>query len=428
MTAHALEKQISSAPSGHRPGDQAAPTPEENQAVPPVADAFVIDDEEGICRFVSLALANLGLKAESYHTAAHAIAALERGHPEIVFLDIALEGSDAIDVLRALGEKRYSGVVQVMSGSNTDLLDDVRRVGARHGLIMRAPLQKPFRSEAIRQAIGSAHFDGQPETTMVFSPTVRLDLEELLAKQWLELWYQPKIDLRTGNLVGAEGLIRCRHPFHGVVGPDCYLPGASSASLATLTEYVVLAALRDWSEMADTGNYLRTAVNANLRSITSLNLAALIRENRPKHEAWPGLILEVPESEVVDDVGLVHEIATQLRIYGISLAIDDFGEGYSSFARLRELPFGELKLDRGFVEGCADDARNAGICRAIIELAHHFGVVAVAEGLEEVADIRAIRDMGCDIGQGYFFARPMPKSKFIALLGESAATRRHWLA
>jgi EAL domain-containing protein (putative c-di-GMP-specific phosphodiesterase class I)/CheY-like chemotaxis protein len=427
MTGHATEKLIDPAPSGELPSNPAAAA-EDSQSYPPVADAFVIDDEEGICRFVSLALANLGLKAESHHTAAQAVAALERGHPEIVFLDIALEGSDAIDVLRALGEKRYSGVVQVMSGSNTELLDDVRRIGARHGLIMRSPLQKPFRTEAIRQAVSSAHFDGQPETTMVFSPTIKLDLEELLAKQWLELWYQPKVDLRTGTLVGAEGLIRCRHPFHGVVGPDCYLPGASLAGLAKLTEYVVLAALRDWNEMAAAGPPLRLAVNANLKSLVTLNLAALIRENRPRDAAWPGLILEVPEGEVVDDVGLVHEIATQLRIYGIKLAIDDFGEGYSSFARLRELPFGELKLDRGFVEGCADDARNAGICRAIIELAHQFGVSAVAEGLEEAADIRAVRDMGCDIGQGYFFARPVPKSKFVALLGESAAARRHWLA
>ena len=151
----------------------------------------------------------------------------------------------------------------------------------------------------------------------------------------------------------------------------------------------------------------------------TLNLAALIRQNRPKDGAWPGLILEVPEGEVVNDVGLIHEIATQLRIYGITLAIDDFGEGYSSFARLRELPFGELKLDRGFVDGCAGDARNAGICRAIIELAHQFGVAAVAEGLEDVADIRAIRDMGCDVGQGYYFARPMPKVEI-----HSAARRR----
>ena len=423
MTAHATEKQIAPAPLRDRP---ALAEPEEQAS--PAADAFVIDDEVGICKFVSMALANLGLKAESYHTAAQAIAALERGHPAIVFLDIALEGSDAVDVLRLLGERRYSGVVQLMSGSNTDLLDDVRRIGARHGLVMRAPLQKPFRTEAIRQAISGAHFDGQPETTISFSPTVKLDLEDLLAKELLELWYQPKIDLRTGTLVGAEGLIRCRHHFHGVVGPDSFLPGARNTSLAALTQYVVLTALRDWNEMADAGANLRIAVNANLGSITTLNLAALIRENRPKNEAWPGLILEVPEGEAVGDVGLIHEIATQLRIYGISLAIDDFGEGYSSFARLRELPFGELKLDRGFVEGCADDGRNSGICRAIIELAHQFGVVAVAEGLEQAADVRAIRDMGCDVGQGYYFARPMPKSKFIALLGESAATRGHWLA
>ena len=428
MTAHAPEKDITSAPSGDCPGNRAVPAPEKSQSIAPVADAFVIDDEEGICKFVSLALANLGLKAESYHTASQAVAALERGHPEIVFLDIALEGSDAIDVLRALGDKRYSGVVQVMSGSNTELLDDVRRIGARHGLIMRAPLQKPFRAEPIRQAITSAHFDGQPETTIAFSPAIKLDLEELLAKQWLDLWYQPKVDLRTGTLVGNEGLIRCRHPFHGVVGPDSYLPFASKTSLAALTEYVVLAALRDWDEMADVGTHLRIAVNANLGSLMTLNLAALIRENRPKNNAWPGLILEVPEGEVVNDVGLIHEIATQLRIYGITLAIDDFGEGYSSFARLRELPFGELKLDRGFVEGCASDGRNAGICRAIIELAHQFKVAAVAEGLEDMADIHAVRDMGCDVGQGYFFARPMPRSKFVSLLGESAAAPRQWLA
>jgi EAL domain-containing protein (putative c-di-GMP-specific phosphodiesterase class I) len=101
---------------------------------------------------------------------------------------------------------------------------------------------------------------------------------------------------------------------------------------------------------------------------------------------------------------------------------------YSSFARLRELPFCELKLDRSFVDGCAEDARNAGISRAVIELAHHFGVVAVAEGLENASDLAAIRDMGCDIGQGYLFARPMPKTELISMLGERARTGQAWFA
>jgi EAL domain-containing protein (putative c-di-GMP-specific phosphodiesterase class I)/CheY-like chemotaxis protein len=425
MTAPTAEKPQDALVSGLGAGERASPATDETP-VPP--DAFVIDDEEGICRFVAMTLESLGLRAESYHQAPQAIAALDRGHPDIIFLDLALEGSDAVEMLRMLGERRYSGVVQLMSGSSPGLLDDVRRIGARHGLHMRAPLEKPFRSEAVRRAVTSAHRDAPAESTFSVTPPIELGLQEALDKGWLELWYQPKIDLRSRTLVGAEGLIRCRHPDHGVLAPGAFLPGASEESLLALTDHVVLTALRDWHDLADAGTSLRIAVNASAGALTSVTLAALIRENRPKRREWPGLILEIPEGEVVKDVALFHEIATQLRIYGITLAIDDFGEGFSSFARLRELPFGELKLDRGFVDGCAGDARNGGICRAVIALAHHFGVAAVAEGLENLADAYVVRDMGCDIGQGYVFARPMPKSSFLSLLRDRAATSPEWFA
>lgn len=428
MTARAGEKLPNSHPPGLRAGEQAPSAKREGPSVSAPVDAFVIDDEVGICKFISMTLESLGLTAESYHNATQAIAALERGHPDIVFLDLALEGSDAIEVLRMFGEKRYSGVVQLMSGTSPGLLDDVRRIGARHGLNMRAPLEKPFRGDAVRQAVTSAHLDSPPEATFSLAPTVKVGLDEVLAKGWLELWYQPKIDLRTRALVGAEGLARCRHPVHGVLAPAAFLPGASEESLMALTDHVVLAALRDWQELAEAGVYLRIAVNASVGALTNRQIAPLIRENRPKRADWPGLILEIPEGEVVKDVPLFHEIATQLRIYGITLAIDDFGEGYSSFARLRELPFGELKLDRGFVDGCAADARNAGICRAVIGLAHQFGVAAVAEGLEDAADIFVVRDMGCDIGQGYVLARPLPKADFIPLVRERAHANQRWFA
>ena len=183
---------------------------------------------------------------------------------------------------------------------------------------------------------------------------------------------------------------------------------------------MITAALRDWDEIAETGVHLHAAVNTSIGALANLQLPALIRENRSKNAAWPGLILEVTESEVVKDVPLMHEIATQLRIYGITFAIDDFGEGFSSFARLRELPFAELKLDRSFVKDSGTDRRNAGICQTIIDLAHNFGAVAVAEGLENADDLQAVHRMGCDIGQGYFLARPMPKASFLALLRQRA--------
>jgi EAL domain-containing protein (putative c-di-GMP-specific phosphodiesterase class I)/ActR/RegA family two-component response regulator len=374
--------------------------------------AFVVDDEDGICQVIMMTLATMGVAAEKFHSARDAVAALDRRLPAIIFLDVALEKSDAIDVIRGLGERGYGGIVQLMSGSNVDLLEDVRRIGARHGLNMRPPLTKPFRAQAIRHIITSAHL---AESTLAV-----VGLDEALAQGWLELWYQPKIDLRTNALAGAEGLIRCRHPAHGILSPGSFLPGASESSHAILTEHVITAALRDWDEIAETGVHLHAAVNTSIGALANLQLPTLIRENRSRNAAWPGLILEVTESEVVKDVPLMHEIATQLRIYGITFAIDDFGEGFSSFARLRELPFAELKLDRSFVKDSGTDRKNAGICQTIIDLAHNFGAVAVAEGLENADDLQAVHRMGCDIGQGYFLARPMPKASFLALLRQRA--------
>jgi EAL domain-containing protein (putative c-di-GMP-specific phosphodiesterase class I)/CheY-like chemotaxis protein len=378
--------------------------------------AFVVDDEDGICQLIMMTLATMGVEAKKFHSAADAVAALDHELPAIIFLDVALQKSDAIDVIRGLGERGYGGVVQLMSGSNVDLLEDVRRVGARHGLNMRPPLSKPFRADSIRHVVTSAHLAERP-------PSVG-GLDEALAMGWLELWYQPKIDLNSNAIVGAEGLIRCRHPVHGILSPASFLPGASESSHAALTEHVIITALSDFDDVAKTGMPLHAAVNSSIGALANLQLPALIREHRSSSTDWPGLILEVTESEVVRDVALMHEIATQLRIYGITFAIDDFGEGFSSFARLRDVPFVELKLDRSFVRDSGSDPTNAGICQTIIDLAHNFGALAVAEGLENAADLQAVQRMGCDIGQGFFLARPMPKASFIALLERRALQKQ----
>ena len=385
------------------------PSDDEDLAPAQSRNAFVVDDEEGICKVITMTLASMGIETDKFHNAKDAVAALDTQLPAIIFLDVALEGSDAIDVIRGLGERGYGGLVQLMSGSNIQLLEDVAQVGARHGLNMRPPLQKPFRAEAIRNAVSGLHLDRQ-------SSSANVTLEDAIANNWLELWYQPKIDLRTSTLAGAEGLVRCRHPVHGMLAPGSFLPGGSESAHAALTEHVITTALHDWNDAADVGANLHLAVNTSIGALANLQLPALIREHRPKSEKWPGLLLEITESEVVKNVAFMHEIATQLRIYGITLAIDDFGEGFSSFARLRELPFAEMKLDLSFVRGSGSDLKNAGICQAIINLAHHFGAVAVAEGIENAADLQAVHRMGCDLGQGFFLARPMPKASFLALL------------
>ena len=143
-------------------------------------------------------------------------------------------------------------------------------------------------------------------------------------------------------------------------GTSSFLPNAEPQDLTALTQFVILTALHDWQELSKSGFNLKFAVNAPIASLTDLNLPDLIRANTPKDGNWPGLILEVTEGEVAKDIGLAHEIATQLSIYGISLSIDDFGEGYSSFARLRDLPFAELKLDASFVKNCVPGPQERG--------------------------------------------------------------------
>ena len=408
-------------------GDRGVSRTSAGQLGSTLADAFVIDDENGICNYISRTLEGLGLSAESYLSADEAIAALERGQPEIVFLDIALGGSDAIDVIRKLGERRYNGIVQLMSGNKSLLLDDVHRIGTMHGLNMCPPLAKPFRKEAIRRAVASLPLHDCPEVAVAFASPLQPGLDTALANGWLELWYQPKIDLRTGALAGVEGLVRYRHPIHGIHPIDSLLPQTSAETRAALLEHFLVAALRDWDELGRAGINVRTAVNANVDVLTNMDLAALVRQNRPKSETWPGLILEVSEHEVIQDMNLAHEIATQLRIYDITLAISNFGAGFSTFERLRELPFSELKLHAGFVARCADDVRNAGICQAAIDLAQRFDVATVADGLEVESDLRALQSMGCHIGQGPLLAEAMPRSKFIAALDERARTKQAWI-
>ena len=393
----------------------------------PAADAFVIDDEVGICRYLSAALGQLGLAAESFHTADAAIAAFERGKPEIVFLDIDLGGTDAIDVIRALGEMRYAGIVQLMSGAKSALLDDVHRIGALRGLNMCLPLQKPFRFDAIKEAVASVPLWDRPEITISLAPAIERRLDEAMANNWLELWYQPQIDLRTRGAAGVEAIIVTRHPVQGVSLIDGLLPQAGPTTRAALAERFVAQALDDWSDLARAGLGSRIAIGASFDALANGNLMEVARGRRPKDDGWPGLILEISEYEVIQDINLAHEIATQLRIYDITLGIDNFGAGFSSFERLRELPFSELKLHPGFVAGCGQDDKNASICRAAIDLAHRFGIVAVADGLESEADLRAIQSMGCDVGQGPLLAEPMSKSELIDVFGERARTKHAWI-
>ena len=241
-------------------------------------------------------------------------------------------------------------------------------------------------------------------------------VEEALRNDWLEIWYQPKIDLKRKCLAGAEALARIRHPQEGMLWPESFLPGMDDDSLALLTEHALLTTLRNWTIFDDAGFNLHLAINIPASSLAKLPIARIVSEHRPQSENWPGLILEMTEDQIVREIELAQKVAGELKACGVTIAIDDFGAGYSSFSSLRDVPFAELKVDDSFVKNCATDATNAAICQTAIDLAHRFGSMAVAEGIESMADLQALVVMGCDFGQGMLIAPPMPKERFLELL------------
>jgi EAL domain-containing protein (putative c-di-GMP-specific phosphodiesterase class I) len=375
---------------------------------------FVIDGDGSIRHFLSLILHGAGVDTEEFADGHGLIAALEKRSPDLVFLDVPLESSEAIASVVALGVGGYRGRVQLISSRGSAVLAHVKSIGEQKRLQMLPVLRKPFETGVILKIL-EEHKLGQ-------APAVagRLDLDEALSHDWIEFWYQPKIDLRKKQLVGAEAFARARHPQYGVLMPSAFMPGALDSSLVTLSEKALAQALQAALKFSKLGVNLRMAVNIPVSALAKIDVADIVQTYRPKFEKWPGLIIDVMEEQIVTDLGLAHDMTKRLEYLNVKLAIDDFGRGYSSLVRLKNLPFAEVKLDRVFVADCGTDKVNAPLCKTVIDLAHSFGSIAVGIGIEKAADALALVSMGCDYGQGFLLGQPMPEERFTSLLRQRA--------
>jgi EAL domain-containing protein (putative c-di-GMP-specific phosphodiesterase class I) len=251
----------------------------------------------------------------------------------------------------------------------------------------------------------------------------RLDLDQALHDGRIAFWYQPKIDLRRKQLVGAEVCVRARRPQSGFAMPSAFLPGATESSLIALGELALTEALRAGLEFVKLGAGLRLAVDMPAAALTKVPIADMVQSYRGQYDGgWPGLILDVPEDEILTDLALANEISAVLRPLDVKLAIDNFGRSYSTLAQADTLPFAEFKLDRVFVTDCATNRTDAPLCKNVIDLAHRCGSVAVATGIEKAADALALMSMACDYGQGFLLGQAMPEERFSALLRQRVAS------
>ncbi|GAA2519747.1 putative bifunctional diguanylate cyclase/phosphodiesterase [Pilimelia columellifera] len=244
------------------------------------------------------------------------------------------------------------------------------------------------------------------------------DLRRAIDNDELEIYFQPQVSLGDRHLVGVECLARWEHPTHGAVAPQDFVAVAEhTGQLSRLTEAVLREGLRRCKQWVDAGRPLNVAVNLSSRTLVDAafpdRVAALIREFGVPPER---VTFEIAEDGVVGAPDRPLPTLRRLHDIGVRLSVDDFGTGYSSLSQLRRLPVQEVKIDRTFVQGMATDAGDLAIVRAVVDLARHFGLTVVAEGVESELTLDLLREIGCDTGQGFLFSRPLPYERLEAWL------------
>ncbi|MFE9688564.1 putative bifunctional diguanylate cyclase/phosphodiesterase [Micromonospora sp. NPDC005806] len=245
------------------------------------------------------------------------------------------------------------------------------------------------------------------------------DLRRALNDGALQVYFQPKVTLRDRRLVGVECLARWEHPAHGTVAPDDFVAVAEhTGQLGRLTEFVLRESLRRSRDWGHGEQPLAVSVNLAARTLTDQHFPAIVRDLLEEYDVPPQrLTLEITEAGVLDGTERPIPTLRRLRDLGVRLSVDDFGTGNSSLAQLRRLPVHEVKVDRSFVQGMATDPGDLAIVNAVVTLSQQFGLAVVAEGVESELTLELLQDIGCEIGQGFLFSRPLPYERLEAWFG-----------
>lgn len=381
-------------------------------------DPFMLDY---LCHLLNLRGAQ-GVRQE--REARTALLELEKNsqHVDVVMVDVNMPGMDGVEFLRHLALAGFSGAVIIISGA-ADLLPSIYELAQAHGLRILGTLAKPFMPERLYELLRSQHsglVSAIQQSAYAFTPA---EMATGLARGEFEAWFQPKMDLRTGRASGAEALARWRRADGSLIPPLQFVPLMEAHGLIDgLFLNMLQATMRAARILREHGfEHLKLAINLAASTLGTINLPEHIDQQLREHEIKPeSLIIEITEAGVMQDARIGLDVLLRLRLKGVGLSIDDFGTGYSTIDQLRRLPFTELKIDRAFVASAAHNPQAKIILQSSVEMAKRLQLQTVAEGVETEQDMNLVRDLGCDVVQGFMLAEAMPLPEFIAWLQNNA--------
>src|SRR3984893_3694317 len=365
----------------------------------------VVDAKRHLRAFLTDILEDLGFVTSECAKDEDLGAILKTHLPALIVLGLSVDGIQAGKVLEVLVRAEFCGKVLAIGARESIIVRAVQQVGEEYGLAMLPPLTTPFAAGTLRERIAML----LPEEP---APSPAVYVEEALHAGWLELWYQPKIDARTLVRCGAEALVRMRHPAWGVVPPSYFIPDENDPHFLQLSEFVIERATQDWRYLLQQQGPTDISINLPASFLKDRNAVRDLCRRMPAHPAFGGLLIEINGAEAMRNLDLLIAVAKQVGLHNIAVSIDDLGADWPARMGPESFPFAELRVDRRFVTGCANDRLKQTVCRRIIELGKGYGVRVVAEGVEDRADFVAANEMGFDLVQGYLFGKPMALKKF----------------
>lgn len=365
----------------------------------------VADSKPHIRNFLLTALEDLGFITGECEGPANVRPAVLGIQPDLFVLGLSAGGIAANETLEILKAMDFAGKVLVFGPSASPMVAAITAIGKANGLAMLPLLPTPFSDDDLRERVSALLPDEAP-------PSPPIDVSEAIHANWLELWYQPKIEVRTLTLSGAEALVRMRHPTWGIFSPGSFIPDKGDPHFGTLSKFLMSQAISDWRYFVVEYGNVELSINLPVPFFQHPMAVDNLARQMPNHPAFQGLIVEIDGSELVRNPALAKQAARQLQIHNISVAIDNLGAEWPLLMEIDNFPFVEIKVDRHFVTGCADDRLKQSVCRRILDLADSFGARTVAKGIETRADFLAARALGFDAMQGIYFAKPMERQKF----------------
>jgi len=378
---------------------------------------LIIDDEEAICELIEAVAESAGFDARSASTPDDIETAI-MGRFDLVVLDLSLGLLDGIEVMGKLGEAHRGLPVILVSGADQTLLDTAGRIAEMHRLRVLGAFTKPFSLDVLKSTMNewSQVSEGLDPT----GPKLVVSPDDLVDARYLTLVYQPKVSAASGEPVGAEALVRWRHPKHGDVSPSVFVALVEELGrTAELLDVVMAIAARDRAQVGALSALPTVSLNISVLDLDDDELPR--RAQRSLAEVAPAdrWTFEVTETAPITDVAPALAMLTRLRLAGFGLSVDDFGTGTSNYERLLVAPFTELKIDRAMVSRLDIDAPEPdAMVRSGIEVGHSLSLTVVAEGVETPDQFRMVRDLGCDVVQGYLVSPPVAPVQFDAAVDE----------